>query len=271
MVNEAAHARGLRRPKRFGQVFLVNRNIARKEASLAAGKRVLELGTGSGMLTEELARTAKSVVTVEIDGRVFEAARERIREYKNVRMIEGDFFKINVREYGDFDMFVSNVPYSLSSDTIYWIMQIKVPSVLCLQREFVLHMLAGPGTRKYSRISVMSRLVLEVQRIMDVQRTAFRPVPNVDSELIAVNAIGRELDGKALRILSILMEHKKKLVRNAVVDSSAALGIDKDSARRISDSLDLEGDRLFRLAPSKIYQISEEIAAALRSEDLGRI
>lgn len=264
MLSNTTRKGGSRHSRKRGQVFLVDRNIARKEAEFAIGKRVLELGTGTGILTDELARIAESVVTVEIDTQALEIAAERLSIYKNVRLLDGDFFKMDIKGFGQFDILVSNVPYNHSSDIIEWVLSARVPAILCLQKEFVQKVLAEPGTKEYSRLSVLSRLMLSFHKIIDAPKEAFRPMPKVDSEVVEVNINNKEFDSETISILQILMEHKKKLVRNAIVDSSAALGISKSHARQIAQWIDPKGMRLFKLPAIKIYNVSKEINGKLK-------
>ena len=133
----------LRPRKELGQSFLTNRSVAVMEAEHAHGKRVLELGPGYGILTRELCRYADRVVAVELDKDLFRMLKHEMA-YENLKLISGDFFEVaeGELELKTTDIMISNVPYSLSSRIIEFLVEHRMQAVLCLQKEFVEHMLA---------------------------------------------------------------------------------------------------------------------------------
>ena len=104
------HIKNFNYSKRLSQIFLINKDVAIKEAEFAFNKNVLEMGTGLGILTEELSKQAKSVVSIEIESNAFNIAKRRLN-YKNLNLVRGDFFSINFAAYNKFDIFISNIPY----------------------------------------------------------------------------------------------------------------------------------------------------------------
>ena len=252
--------------KALGQNFLINRAIAETEAEHAHGKNVLEMGPGYGVLTRELCKRAKRVVAVEIDKNMFTMLKGQFKE-KNLRLVNKDFFKASDDELGiaDTDIMIANVPYSLSSKTIEFLMEHGLQAVLCLQREFVKHMTAKPGTRNYSRLSVMFQLGFSHTKLIDVSRGSFRPVPKVDSIVIYVKPRGNAMGEKEELVINALMQHKKKSVRNALADSRRILGRSPNEMRRIADGLDAKDSKVFKLNPEEIYAISKKVATGMSS------
>ncbi len=247
--------RGLKLSKRMGQTFLVNSGIAKQEASLAAGLRVVELGSGLGILTKELCAVARSVLAVEIDGTLFEHI-QRDLHFDNLKLVHKDFFKLEDKEIAGAEMLVSNAPYSLSSKTIMWVCEHRMPAVLCLQKEFVDHMLAKPGTRDYSRLSVLASLQLDTERIMDVGAGNFYPKPKVDSCVIRIKPVGSVRDSTA-KLIGILMSHKRRTVKSAMLSSARQLSISKARARELSEGMEQMDERVFKLAPRALLSIAE--------------
>ncbi len=246
---------------RFGQVFLRDTGIARREAEFAIGKRVVELGTGRGILTRELAMVAREVVSFEIDKRLFDEASASMN-YENLHLVNMDFFKANMDDYGRFDILVSNAPYYLSSRIIEWVAGNRMESLLCLQREFVERITAKEGERDYNYIGVLSSLALIIRKVIDVPRGMFEPVPRVDSVVISIHPRTAALDSDVLRIISLLMEHRRKSARNALIDSSKSLNIGREAAREISESIPYSREKVFRIPPAGLYDLSTLIAGA---------
>lgn len=245
--------------KSLGQSFLVNSSIAKAEAVHGAGKVVIEMGPGLGVLTKELCKVAKKVIAVELDSDLFSRLSRELRTSK-LKLINKDFFKATSEELelGKADIMISNIPYHLSSKTIEFLSSTSLPAVLCLQKEFVEHMLAKPGSRSYSKLSVVSQLSFRLSKIMDVSKGNFNPVPKVDSSIVLIEP-KRKIGKQAMRIISALMEHKKKTVKNAIEDSASELGISKEQARALASKLGNSSARVFKLSPESLLGLAEEI------------
>ncbi len=250
--------------KKLGQNFLVNDRIAEAEAVHGIDKNVLEMGPGYGILTRLLCKKAKRVVAVERDTALYEHLKHALHS-KKLKLICSDFFDVSDEELelGDTDIMISNIPYVLSSKTIEWLSEKRMQAVLCLQKEFVEHMLAREGTDKYSKLSVISALSFSITKIMDVPKGNFRPMPKVDSAVIYMKPKDARITDEEMRIIGILMQHKKKTVRSSFIDSEDQLGITKEEAVRIADSLKHRESRLFKLSPGEILDLSREIGKRL--------
>ncbi len=254
--------RTLHPSKRFGQNFLVNAKIAKTEANFATGRRVIELGPGFGMLTKELCKKADHVVAVERDNRLHEFLVDNMKS-KKLELINSDFFKVG-KEKLKADIMISNIPYNLSSKVIGWLGSMQMPAVLCLQKEFVQHMLAKPNTKHYSRLSVYCGLQFNLTYIMDVPPNDFYPAPKVGSALVYLKPKVLDVPKKSNEILSMLMMHKKKKLRNALLDSVKLLGIEKERAMKIADKMPNSAKRPFQLTPEEILETSDYIAKELK-------
>jgi len=256
----------LKAKKSLGQCFLVNRGVAEAEAEHALGKRVLELGPGYGMLTRELCARAERVVAVEIDSNLFRLLKANI-EAGNLKLINKDFFEADEKELelDSTDIMISNVPYKLSSKVIDFLIAHKLQAVLCLQKEFVDHKLAEPGTRKYSKLSVVSQLCFSMTRLIDVPKGNFRPMPKVDSKLVYMNpregCVGREENA----VIGAIMQHKKKTVRNAILDSHKAFGMSQKQLLPVAEKVGVKDSRLFKLSPTQILGVARELLPTVGS------
>ncbi len=253
-----------RKIHRMGQVFLVSPHIAEIEAAHAVEKNVLEIGSGPGILTKALLKNAKLVVSVEKDYNLYTAMKSNITS-KKLRLIHKDFFDATDEELqlDRIDIMISNIPYSISSRVIGWLAEKSMQAVLCLQKEFVDHMLAEPDTRNYSNLSVTTSLCFRVTRMMDVKRTNFRPVPMVDSSIIYMKPL-QEMPGREeLRIIAAMMQHKKKTVRNALIDSHSNLKVDKRMMTEIADGMKMKAERIFKLTPQELLDLSKEILKSI--------
>ena len=257
-------AKALHPKKSLGQNFLVNENIAEIEAAYASGRNVIEIGPGLGILTRQLCKISKKVLAVEKDTRVYNMLIER-ESHRNLKALNADFFSLTDEALDDFDIVVSNIPYQLSSKTLMWLSNHNMEAVLCLQKEFVEHMLAKPGTKKYSKLSVMMALTNKVTQIMKVSRSNFYPVPKVDSIIVLVKPLGHSINPKIASIIGMLMEHKKKRLKNAIADSSKYMGVSKEATALISGKINNREDRVFKLMPEQILETAGRIERELKN------
>lgn len=252
--------KSMRPHKRLGQHFLVKRYVAVAEADYCKGKRVLELGPGLGILTEELCRVAEHVTSIEIDRNLYSFLVSNVQR-NNCTIMNSDFF--SVKRFPKADMMASNVPYSLSSKTLIWLVERRMPAVLCLQKEFAERMLAKPGSDDYSKLSVFCSLQFDATKVMKVPADSFYPVPKVDSSVVVLKPKKSRITKDEMRMITLIMEHKNKKVRNAIEDSSKYLGIEKTEARKIADSIARSSDRAVKLEPEALLRVAKGLLASL--------
>ena len=241
-------------------VYPTGVDIAEIEAVHAEGKNVIELGPGRGILTKKLCEKAKFVLAIEKDETLCKILDATMRN-KNLELVNADFFKLgnDMLEKHKIDIMVANIPYNLSSKVIEFIIENRLQAVLCLQKEFVEHMLAAPGTKDYSRLSVMSHLCLRVTKILDVKKGNFSPIPRVDSAVIYVKPLKAEITGEESEMINLLMQHKKKRLRNAFIDSRHSLEITKEEASSMAEKLRNNEARPFAMNPEEILSTAREI------------
>jgi len=188
--------RGHRARKRFGQHFLVDRDIISQIISLVqprVGEVVVEVGPGLGALTKRLAGKLPRVVGVEIDRDLAAVLREKIPA-ENFRLIEADILRIDwsdiLREEAGEKLFlVGNLPYNITAPFLFKALaeadRVRA-AILMLQREVARRLVARPGSKEYGQITVLLAMRAEIELKVEVNRRAFRPVPRVDSSVIEI-------------------------------------------------------------------------------------
>lgn len=213
--------------KSLGQNFLVNPHILERivaAADVVTGDTVLEVGPGTGALTEHLAHTGVSVIAIEKDRRLIEPLQEKFASFKNVRIIAGDILTLNPGELGLSDArykIVANIPYYLTSHLIRLALeQWPKPSVLVLmvQEEVARRMMASPPDMNLLALSV--QLYADPVLIARVSRNSFRPVPNVDSAVVrlvpSVAATDTDLNLRILAVAKKAFGQKRKQLKATI-------------------------------------------------------
>jgi len=216
--------------KRLGQNFLVSESALREiveTADLKSEDFVLEIGGGTGVLTNELLKSKAKVFTVERDRRLAEVLIKRFEsEIKNKQLvvIQNDFLKLPFpqffRELGFKEKnykVVSNLPYQITSPVLETILERDfLPSlaVLTIQKEVAKRICAEPG--KMSSISVIIQSVSKPKILSHFPPSHFFPPPEVDSSLLKLENISYpDSDIKRLRkIVRAGFAFKRKMLKN---------------------------------------------------------
>ncbi|CUG90224.1 ribosomal RNA adenine dimethylase family protein, putative [Bodo saltans] len=150
---------------------------------------VLEIGPGTGNLTEKLLLAAKKVIAFEIDPRMVAELNKRFQNsplWSKLEIIKGNCLDF---DFPYFDKCVANVPYAISSALVFKLL--KNPTfkcaVLMFQREFALRCCALPGSEAYCRLSVNTQLLSRCSHLMKISKNSFNPPPKVESSVIRLD------------------------------------------------------------------------------------
>lgn len=202
-IKALLEARGIRPKHRFGQNFLHDRHQLRKlvdAAAIAPGETVLEIGPGTGTLTEELLAAEARVVACEIDPDMQAILAERfappIAEGR-LHLVRGDCLDgkralsaevLTALGDGPF-VLVANLPYGAASPVMA-LLASRYPrcrgQFVTVQREVAERLQADPGGKDYGPLTVIVRLLCSVRLIDIVRPGSFWPAPDVTSAMIAI-------------------------------------------------------------------------------------
>jgi 16S rRNA (adenine1518-N6/adenine1519-N6)-dimethyltransferase len=192
--------------------MLVDRRILAKIISAAyidKDQIVLEAGTGQGILTAELCKYAKQVISYEVDVKLYRNVQEQLlSRFKYLQLVNADLFKTKDPHF--FNVFVSNLPYSRSRDAIEWLSTQKFDrAIIMVQEEFADKLAARPGSKNYRAISALAAHCFAIEKLFKVRRESFEPQPKVESSIIRiipVNTITREV----VRNINLLFSRRNK-------------------------------------------------------------
>ena len=180
----------------LGQNFVVNSDVIKRmvcEGGVHKFASVLEIGSGIGTLTKELASVALEVVTVEIDKKLLPLIKENLKEFSNVVVLNNDFLKIDLSNLWDIyfrnkDVFIcANLPYYITSAIIIKILNSRLnfnSLTVMVQKEMAQRICAPLGSRNSNALSVLVNYFCEPKYLFNVNRENFVPVPKVDSAVV---------------------------------------------------------------------------------------
>lgn len=249
---------GVRPQKRLGQNFLIDGNLMRRladSAELDLNDVVLEVGAGTGGLTDLLADSVNQLLVVEIDPVLFGLLEDRFEDRTNVTLLHGDVLhgkhKLlpaldSLLRSKEFDgqrrvKLVANLPYQIATPLVMNLL-LDYPSVrrLCftVQAELGERITSPPGCKSYGPLSILSQTLCKITVVSKIPASAFWPAPSVESVMLRMD-VGNSpfASGEELRSFSRLVrgtfEHRRKTLR-------AALGyvLESDQVKAICRSVD---------------------------------
>jgi 16S rRNA (adenine1518-N6/adenine1519-N6)-dimethyltransferase len=249
----------------LGQNFLVDQQIAQEIVNhagigkvpavleigpgISTAKRspVLEIGPGKGILTRHLLKVANPLTALEIDPKLCTQLKDWFSENENFHLIQADAIKFDYGKIGDRFQVVSNLPYYAATHILKRLIDYRsriVDMTLMLQKEVVDRLVAGPGQKEYGSLSIYVQFHCNIERRMEIPKTAFSPQPKIDSSLIKLTPLATPRvhvdDEKTFfKVVHAAFFHKRKMLKNN-------LQVWENHFKRENDSLRLAGIDLSR-------------------------
>lgn len=246
--------------KKLGQHFVIDDSILQFEAESAEvlGKKVLEIGAGDGRLTSKLLSCGAAHITaVELDRKLATLLRKKF--HHRVTVIEKDFLSY---EPSSFNCIVGNIPYYITSKILFKIAKMSFDSaLLCVQKEVAERLTAMPGENNYGRLTVSCRLIFDINLLAMIDRSAFYPVPKVDSALIKLEKTGFVINDKIEKNIGALFSHRKKSVANSIFDSRQAIfgTNDKKFAKEACKKVKYSTRKVLTLSPFEALEVAKQL------------
>ena len=264
---------GITLNKNLGQNYLIDRNKRDQIinfANLTKEDVVLDIGTGIGTLTIELAKKAGKVIAIEQDTKIANILSERLKEEKidNVELINDDALNV---DFPKFNKIVSNLPYQISSPITFKFLNYDFDlAVLMYQKEFASRMNGKVGSKDYSRLSAMLYFKCDVETLTDVSSESFIPKPKIDSTVVKLTPKENKISKDEFKIYSnytkALFQHRNKKIRNALIDSRHIIcNLDKKEMKNKINSIENEEieeylkKRVIAIEPEEILFLSKEL------------
>lgn len=253
------------RRARPDQHFLIDSRVIERivnYADIHETETILEIGAGFGNLTQKLAAKAAKIVAIESDPHLVEALDGL--ELPNVTIVHGDALKV---DFPKFDKVVSNLPYSISSEVTFKLFKHPFKlGILMYQYEFAQRMVATPGTKDYSRLSVGVQYFADVEVLEIVPRTAFRPRPEVRSAIVKIVPRPPSLDvvdkNFFFDFIAAVFTQRRKQMKNAIINAAHMLNV-KDVKKALNLlPKELMYKRPEQLSPEELADLSNLIYEA---------
>ncbi len=240
----------------FDQHFLTNIDIVKasvKAAELSKKDTVLEIGSGKGILTKELAKKCKEVIAIEID----ESLKPELEKLpKNVEILYGNALKLIDDVH--FTKIVANIPYSITEPLFGKLLKLELEVAILLIGKNFYELLSQAG-----KWNTISKLFFEIEKVMDVSRDDFEPRPRTDSVLIKITPRKKPLSIEEKIMKELILQDDKKLKNALLFAQMRVRNITKNQAReeieKIKLSKELWDKRVMHLSGVQFEVVAKEI------------
>ena len=268
---------GIKLNKNLGQNYLIDKN--KRDQIINFGNIdendiILEIGTGIGTLTIEIAKKKKKVIAIEQDKNICDILAKRLKDEKidNVELINDDALKV---DFPKFNKIISNLPYQISSPITFKFLDYDFDlAILMYQKEFAERMNGEVGTKNYSRLSAMLHFKCDVEKLTDVSSESFIPKPQIDSTVVKLTPKENKISDEDFKVYSkftkALFQHRNKKIKNALIDSRHIItNLDKKEMKKRMNDIESEEindylkKRVTVVSPEEILFLSNEINSIL--------
>ena len=229
--------------KSLGQNFLINPAVCPQmadEAVITEEDGIIEIGAGIGVLTAELCKRAKKVVSIELDKRLLPVLDETLKDFDNFEVVNDDILKVDLHKlinekFGDCKnvSVCANLPYYITSPVIMKLLEDKLPIkqiIVMVQKEAADRLTADVGTRNSGAITVAVNFYANAEKLFNVSKGSFIPSPKVDSAVIKLSIyenppINTEDEEVFFKMVKAIFMQRRKTALNGI---SAGMNLSKE-------------------------------------------
>ena len=241
-MKDVLQATSFRFNKALGQNFISDTNLLKgivTDSGITPDDVVVEIGTGAGTLTRQIASVAKQVYSFEVDQNLIPVHELSLSGIDNLQVIFRDVLKMKDDEFksivgeGEFKV-VANLPYYITTPLIMRFLEseLNVTSLtIMVQEEVGRRLVAKPNTADYSAITLAVLLRGEGTITRKVGRNMFYPAPNVDSAVVRIDVDKDKLAGENKALIHKLVRSAFLMRRKTLVNNlNASFGLSKSEA-----------------------------------------
>jgi len=257
--------------KKYGQHFLYDLRVIKRlieAANISKKDVVLEIGSGTGLLTRQLAENSEYIYSFEIDKYLCELTKENLSNYSNINIINTDFLKYNLNKINEKARLklVANIPYNITSPIIEKLAKNRkmFSSIYLLtQNELALRMKAKPKDKNYSAFSIYCQYYFDIKKLFNVSPKCFHPWPKVNSTYVLL--IPREIppykvisEDIFFKVVKSVFWGKRKMIKTSLLKSPYLDKVNEEVIRKVEEKIILN-KRPDEVSPEIISEISNVI------------
>lgn len=273
-IKEIMSRHGVQFSKSLGQNFLINPNVCPQMAEYAVSDgvtSVIEIGAGVGILTAELAKRAKKVVSIEVDASLLPILEETLSDFDNIEVINADILKTDINALisekfpGEKVAVCANLPYYITSPIIMYFLESKAKienMTVMVQKEAADRLCAEVGSRESGAVTVAVNYYARAEKLFGVSKGSFIPSPKVDSAVMQLKIrekppIEISDEKKFFSLVKSAFSQRRKTAANGI---SSGMGIPKQDVIEAIERAGLDYSvRAEKLTMQELARLCEEI------------
>ena len=217
----------LKAKKSLGQNFLIDHNIIKEIISITKikDKKILEIGPGTGNLTEYILKEKPNSITViEKDDNLCQKLSSKFKD--KIKIINNDVLKEKLDLMCSNDKFTvfGNLPYNISTEIICrWVLNLKETYwfdelILMFQKEVADRIIAKENTSDFGRLSILLNWRLNIKKVFDIGPNSFSPKPKINSSVLHFtpkNEFKKFKDSRNIEIVTkTFFNQRRKMIKN---------------------------------------------------------
>ncbi len=239
-TKKTLHENSVKLKKKYGQNFCIDSTVIDdiiKASKINNEDTVLEIGPGAGVLTKELAKTAKKVIAVEIDDEMVNLLQKELKGFDNIDIINQDIMKWKgLSSLPEGTKVVANLPYYITTPILIRLLEEKSlfdRITIMVQKEVGQRLCAKPSDKAYGAITLTVNYSTQASLVRIVDRKAFLPPPNVDSAVVTMKVLDKPQvyvsdETKLNTLIRTSFLHRRKTLINSLSASNIfSLGKEK--------------------------------------------
>jgi len=211
--------------KRLGQNFLIDPKVLERiinAADLTLEDTIVEVGMGLGVVTEELAKKVKNVISLEVDSDLILICKKILSSYHNLEIIRSSILEWELPEELTVFKVVGNLPYYITAPIVEkiledWSGKVK-KAVITIQKEVAERIVAGPGSKTYGSFSIFVQNQAKVEISSLISKYSFYPQPDVSSAIVTLEPYEKPLYNIDYKLVRDAFQQRRKTIRNSLAD-----------------------------------------------------
>ncbi len=254
--------------KRFSQNFLINESITQllvEKAEISPKDHVLEIGGGTGIVTQKLAETNAHITVIEVHPKLIPFLQKKFVETKNVEVIGKDFLHVELKEI-PFTHVCCSPPYAIADDIMLGLLKhgFKTASMVW-QMEFAEKLIAPPGSQSYGPLSVLCQYYYDGTIVKKISPQSFYPSPQQFSAILVLKQRKRVKvvpeNEKFVLFLRTLFRFKNKTISNAMQQTIKHVHAEKNEEKILQRVKEMEWEdlKVFLLEPEELVELFLEV------------
>lgn len=227
------------------------------------GESILEIGAGTGILTERILAKGADLTAVEIDRDLIGNLQERFGGSERFELIEGDIIRLDPANLApDGVKVIGNLPYNISGAVAEWLIEHHSSirsAVITVQKQVAERLKAEPGGREYGSLSVMMQCFYDIRRLFGIPPGCFTPRPKVDSTVVRLDPhekLEKEIDYVQFRefLRGCFFHKRKKLTNSLAAATKISIETIEKSLFSLGRKADTRAEQLSLPELAKLYK-----------------